>query len=127
MESTNLLEFVKACPFFVNLQEDDLQFLLHHGKFNMFAKGKTIVKVGHHSMEMFFMVVSGKIAIIAKDGEVLQELGPGSFVSDLDVALFLEDRQGTIQAMKPTELFVWHVGVIKKHLPLFTKQFAEPS
>jgi signal-transduction protein with cAMP-binding, CBS, and nucleotidyltransferase domain len=127
MESSNLLEFVKACPFFYLLEEDDLQVLLHHGKFNMFAKGKTITKVGDHSMEMFFIVVSGEIAIIAKDGDVLQKLEPGSFVSDLDVSLFLEGKRGAIQAIKPTELFVWHVGVIKKHLPMFIKRIAEES
>ena len=46
MESTNLLELLKACPFFTNLKESDLQLLIHYGKLNMFSEGKVIYKIG---------------------------------------------------------------------------------
>ena len=123
MESMNLLELVKACPFFANLQESDHQLLLHYGKLNMFAKRKTIYTIGKQSMDMFFTILSGEISIMTKDGQVLQQMKRGAFVSDLDVSLLLEGRAGIIQAAKPTEIFVWYVGVIKKHLPVFVKRF----
>ena len=125
MESSNLLELIQACPFFKNLQESDLQLLLHHGKFNMFAKGKTIAKIGDYSMDMFFMILFGEISIMTENGEVLHMMEQGDFVSDLDVSLLLDGRTGTLRAAKPTEIFTWYVGTIKKHLPIFVKHLTE--
>ena len=125
MESTNLLKVLKACPMFANLKESDLHLLLHYGKLNLFAEGKTIYKSGEHSMDMFFMIISGEVSIITENGEVLQNLGYGEVVSDLDISLLLNGRIGTIQAVKPTEIFEWPTEVIKKHLPTFVKRLTE--
>ena len=57
MESTNMLELLKACPFFANVQESDLHLLLHYGKLNLFSEGKMIYKIGDESMDMFFMIL----------------------------------------------------------------------
>ena len=71
--------------------------------------------------DMFFLILSGEVSIIMENGEVLQNLGRGELVSDLDVSLLMEGRRGIIQAVKPTEIFEWYVEVIKKHLPAFVK------
>ncbi|MCP4401629.1 MAG: hypothetical protein GY801_30555 [bacterium] len=127
MESINLLDLLKACPFFASLQEPDLQLLLHYGKLNMFSEGKTIYKIGEHSMDMFFMILSGEVSIVTENEEVLHTLENGAFVSDLDVSLLLDGKTGAILAVKPTEIFVWYVEVIKKHLPIFVKRLTEAS
>ena len=122
MESTNLLEILKGCPFFANLEESDLHLLLHYGKLKMFTEGKMIYKIGERSMDMFFMILSGEISIITENGEILKNFGRGEFVSDLDVSLLMNGRIGMIQAVSPTEIFEWYVGVLKKHLPVFVKR-----
>ena len=127
MEPTNLLKTLKACPFFANLYESDLHLLIHYGKLNMFAEGKMIYKSGEQSMDMFFMILSGEVSIMTENGEVLQNMGRGELVSDLDVSLLMEGRRGIIQAVKPTEIFEWYIGVIKKHLPAFVKHLTEAS
>lgn len=76
-------------------------------------------------MDMFFMILSGEISILTENGEVLQILERGDFVSDLDVSLLLDGKNGTIQAVKPTEIFVWHLEVIKKQLPIFMKRLTK--
>ena len=122
MEPTNLLEILKGCPFFANLEESDLYLLLHYGKLKMFTEGKMIYKIGERSMDMFFMILSGEISIITENGEILKNFGRGEFVSDLDVSLLMNGRRGMIQAVSPTEIFEWYVEVLKKHLPIFVKR-----
>ncbi|PIE32638.1 hypothetical protein CSA56_14695 [candidate division KSB3 bacterium] len=125
MPSTNLLDQLQACPFFASLQETDLQLLLHYGKLNIFSEGKTVHNIGEQSMDMFFLILSGEIAIITGTGKVLQQMGRGDLVSDLDVSLLMNGKTGVIQAVRPTEIFVWYVGVIQKHLPVFMKRLME--
>ncbi len=127
MESPSVLELLQACPFFANMQESDLHLLLHYGKFNLFSEEKMIYKIGDQSMDMFFLILSGEIAIMTESGEVLQTLERGAFVSDLDVSLLMDGRRGTIQAVRPTEIFEWYVGTLKTHLPIFVKHLTEAT
>jgi CRP/FNR family cyclic AMP-dependent transcriptional regulator len=94
---------LKDVPFFSKLKKKELEVIAKHADEVDVPAGKVLTKQGDLGDE-FFVIESGS-AEVARDGERINELGPGDFFGE--IALLEADRRNaTVTAMTPMELIV---------------------
>ena len=94
---------LKDVPFFSKLKKKELDVIATHADEVDVPAGKVLTKQGDLGDE-FFVIESGS-AEVARDGEVINELGPGDFFGEM--ALLKDDRRNaTVTATTPMELIV---------------------
>jgi CRP-like cAMP-binding protein len=94
---------LKDVPFFSKLKKKELDVIATNADEVDVPAGKVLTKQGDLGDE-FFVIESGS-AEVARDGEVINELGPGDFFGEM--ALLKDDRRNaTVTARTPMELIV---------------------
>ncbi len=97
-------EILKQVPFFRSLGRDSIDFITEKLKFKQFKAGSTICKIGDPGDKMY-IVLSGKVAVMAANGEVLAHIGAGNYFGEMSL-LTGEPRSATVNAAEDTETFV---------------------
>lgn len=97
-------EILKDVPFFRSLGRDSIDFITERLKFKQFKTKSTICKVGDPGDKMW-IVLSGKVAVTATNGETLAEIGSGNYFGEMAL-LTGEPRSATVVASEDTETFV---------------------
>ena len=97
-------EILKQVPFFRSLGRDSIDFITEKLKFKQFKSSSTICKVGDPGDKMY-IVLSGKVAVTAANGEVLAHIGAGNYFGEMSL-LTGEPRSATVNAAEDTETFV---------------------
>jgi CRP-like cAMP-binding protein len=94
---------LKDVPFFSKLKKKELDVIATNADEVDVPAGKVLTKQGDLGDE-FFVIESGS-AEVARDGEVINELGPGDFFGE--IALLKDERRNaTVTATTPMELIV---------------------
>jgi CRP-like cAMP-binding protein len=94
---------LKEVPFFSSLKKKELELIARQADEIDVPAGKVLAKQGDLGDE-FYVIESGS-ADVARDGERINELGPGDFFGE--IALLEEDRRNaTVTATTPMELIV---------------------
>jgi CRP-like cAMP-binding protein/CheY-like chemotaxis protein len=97
-------EILKQVPFFKALGRDSIDFITEKLKFKQFKNGATICKTGDPGDKMY-IVLSGKVAVTAANGEVLAHIASGNYFGEMSL-LTGEPRSATVIAAEDTETFV---------------------
>jgi CRP-like cAMP-binding protein/CheY-like chemotaxis protein len=97
-------EILKQVPFFKALGRDSIDFITEKLKFKQFKTGAAICKVGDPGDKMY-IVLSGKVAVTAANGEVLAHIASGNYFGEMSL-LTGEPRSATVIAAEDTETFV---------------------
>ncbi len=97
-------EILKEVPFFRSLGRDSIDFITERLKFKQFKGKSTICKVGDPGDKMW-IILSGKVAVTASNGETLAEIGSGNYFGEMAL-LTGEPRSATVIAADDTETFV---------------------
>jgi CRP-like cAMP-binding protein len=97
-------EILKQVPFFRSLGRDSIDFITEKLKFKQFKASSTICKIGDPGDKMY-IVLSGKVAVMAANGEVLAHIGAGNYFGEMSL-LTGEPRSATVGAAEDTETFV---------------------
>ncbi|MBX7151527.1 cyclic nucleotide-binding domain-containing protein [bacterium] len=97
-------EILKEVPFFRSLGRDSIDFITEKLKFKQFKTNSTICKIGDPGDKMW-IVLSGKVAVLAANGEVLAHIASGNYFGEMAL-LTGEPRSATIAATEDTETFV---------------------
>ena len=101
------LDRLQQVPTFRGLSRKELEVVGRQADTVSVEAGRTIVREGEHGEE-FFVVLSGKVAVVSGGREVAT-LGEGDFFGEL--ALFdPAPRDATVTATVPTELLVVHAN-----------------
>ncbi len=97
-------EILKEVPFFRSLGRDSIDFITERLKFKQFKAESMICKVGDPGDKMW-IILSGKVAVLAANGETLAEIGSGNYFGEMAL-LTGEPRSATVKAGDDTETFV---------------------
>ncbi len=97
-------EILKQVPFFKALGRDSIDFITEKLKFKQFKTNATICKIGDPGDKMY-IVLSGKVAVTAGNGEVLAHIASGNYFGEMSL-LTGETRSATVLASEDTETFV---------------------
>ncbi|MCB0834364.1 MAG: cyclic nucleotide-binding domain-containing protein [Bacteroidetes bacterium] len=97
-------EILKQVPFFRSLGRDSIDFITEKLKFKQFKDKATICKVGDPGDKMW-IVLSGKVAVLAANQEVLANIGAGNYFGEMAL-LTGEPRSATVVAAEDTETFI---------------------
>jgi CRP/FNR family cyclic AMP-dependent transcriptional regulator len=94
---------LKDVPFFSNLKKKELELIGRQADEIDVPAGKVLAKQGDLGDE-FFVIESGT-AEVARDGERINELGPGDFFGEMAL-LEADRRNATVTATTPMALIV---------------------
>jgi CRP/FNR family cyclic AMP-dependent transcriptional regulator len=94
---------LKAVPFFSKLKKKELELIGRQADEIDVPAGKVLAKQGDLGDE-FFVIESGT-AEVARDGERINELGPGDFFGEMAL-LEADRRNATVTATTPMALIV---------------------
>ncbi|MCK6542635.1 cyclic nucleotide-binding domain-containing protein [bacterium] len=97
-------EILKQVPFFRSLGRDSIDFITEKLKFKQYKNGTPICKIGDPGDKMW-IVLSGKVAVSAANGEVLAQIGQGNYFGEMAL-LTGEPRSATVSAADDTETFI---------------------
>ncbi|KAB2880517.1 cyclic nucleotide-binding domain-containing protein [bacterium] len=97
-------EILKQVPFFRSLGRESIDFITEKLKFKQFKSNSTICKTGDPGDKMY-IVLSGKVAVTATNGEILAHIGAGNYFGEMSL-LTGEPRSATVNAAEDTETFV---------------------
>ncbi len=97
-------EILKQVPFFRSLGRDSIDFITERLKFKQFKTNTTICKTGDPGDKMW-IILSGKVAVTAANGEVLAHIAQGSYFGEMAL-LTGEPRSATVNAAEDSETFV---------------------
>jgi len=97
-------DILKEVPFFRSLGRDSIDFITEKLKFKQFKSNSPICKIGDPGDKMY-IVLSGKVAVTAANGEVLAHIGSGNYFGEMAL-LTGEPRSATVLASEDTETFV---------------------
>ena len=93
---------LRELPAFATLGSDDLSEVLAHGAWRNVAPGVAIIRQGEEG-DAFYAIRSGRVDVLT-DGELVQTLGPGSYVGE--IALLTDvPRTATVVARTPVRVF----------------------
>ncbi len=94
---------LRDVPFFSKLKKKELELIARHADEIDVPAGKVLTKQGDLGDE-FFVIESGSAEVV-RDGERINELGPGDFFGE--IALLEEYRRNaTVTATTPMQLIV---------------------
>jgi len=94
---------LKDVPFFNKLKKKELEVIARHADEVDVPAGKVLTRQGDLGDE-FFVIEAGS-AEVSRDGERVNELGPGDFFGEMAL-LEADRRNATVTAMTPMELIV---------------------
>lgn len=117
MESVDLMASIEQCELFQDLERDDLQLLLHYGKLRMFKAGEIIYKKDEQALGRFCLVLSGRVGIIAANGQLVKEIDGREILGEIGVVRPEDKRTATVKAVQATEIFEWNVELIGVQMP----------
>jgi CRP-like cAMP-binding protein len=94
---------LKDVPFFNKLKKKELEVIARHADEVDVPAGKVLTRQGDLGDE-FFVIEAGS-AEVSRDGQRVNELGPGDFFGEMAL-LEADRRNATVTAMTPMELIV---------------------
>jgi cAMP-dependent protein kinase regulator len=94
---------LRDVPFFSKLKKKELELVAKHADEVDVPVGKVLTKQGDLG-DAFFVIEAGSAEVV-RDGDRINELGPGDFFGEM--ALLEDDRRNaTVTAATPMELIV---------------------
>lgn len=101
-QAAGLLRLLESFPFFSNIERDDLEEVVKSFKMKRFARNEIIIRHGDPG-DNFYVVVSGKVAVINQTGIAIAELGAGEVFGEMSL-LSDEHASATVQAVEDSEI-----------------------
>ena len=80
---------------------------------------------GDESDGTFTLIVSGKVNVIAENGQILQELGAGEVLGEVGIISPQKKRTVTVRTTQPTVALEWRFQDIEKDVPELVKTLKE--
>ncbi len=112
---------VKGNALFENLDQTELEALIGKGGTRMFSPGDAIYQKGEVSSGTMALIASGKVQVVAENGYVVRELGPGEIVGEVGTVSLQGKRTVTLTVIEPTEILEWHIKDIEGTSPELIK------
>ena len=117
MNTTQIMAILKKSPVFGSLEESLLDTLIFLAYPEMFAAGDVIYTRGEPSDGRFGMILSGRVQVLKKSGDVVCEISVGEVIGEIALSETHHKRTMTVKAAEPTEVLVWNVEHIKEQIP----------
>ena len=125
MDSDIMKNALKGCELFEGLDDGQMGLLIMRANSREFAAGETVYERGDDSGGTFALIGSGKISVVAKNGFVVNELGPGEIIGEVGVISQHDKRTVTIRTVEPTAILEWHVKDIEEGSPELLKRLKD--
>lgn len=109
--------FLKQAAFFKGLDDPDLDILVANSQLREIPRGKLLYRKGEPSNETFCMLISGSVNIVAKDGHVVKNVGPGEIVGEIALSNPYKTRTLSVITNDPIEIMEWNINHIKGRIP----------
>ena len=108
---------VKQCELFQGLDDTDLDILVVHSRMRQLPRGKILYRKGEQSNDTFCLLISGKVDIVAKDGHIVKERGPGDIIGEIALSSPYRTRTVSVITQEPIEILEWNINHIKDKIP----------
>ncbi len=126
MEANKVTALMKAlvrqCKLFQGLNETELDILVANSQMRKISRGKILYRKGEKSNDTFCLLISGGVNIVAKDGRIVKELGPGEIIGEVALSNPYQTRTVSVIAKDPIEILEWNVNHIKGKIPALWKK-----
>jgi CRP-like cAMP-binding protein len=97
-------EILRKIPLFQSLNLEELDFVVTKLTPEYYTKGQIVFEVGDLG-DSLYLIASGEIAVVRRDGMLITVMGPGQFVGD--IALILgQPRTATLEVTLDAQLWV---------------------
>jgi NTE family protein len=94
---------LRGIPLFKNLSNDDLKLIAGRLSKVSYAKGDYVFKEDEVGNTMY-LVESGQVVVLGRQGDNIAQLGPGSFVGEISL-LLAQPRTASLQVIIDAELW----------------------
>ena len=108
---------LQRCELFKGLGQKQVDFLRDNSNLRSFSADEIVYERGQESGGTFALIGSGRISVVAENGFVLKELGPGEIIGEVGVTTPQERRTVTITAVEPTEILEWRIDDVREEVP----------
>jgi CRP/FNR family transcriptional regulator, cyclic AMP receptor protein len=116
---------VKKSGLFEDLDPAALEALVAKAGARRFSPGDAIYHKGEASGGTMALVASGKVHVVAENGYVVRELGPGEMIGEVGAVGCGGKRTVTLTAGETTEIIEWHVEDVGEVSPEFMKRLKD--
>lgn len=104
------ISFLRNVPIFAELEDKDLQKIVHLGTRQKYKKGNIVV-LEQESGAALFVIISGKVKVVRMDEDgrevILSMFGPGEFFGEMSLLDGMA-RSASVVATVKSELFMIH-------------------
>ena len=125
MDSETIKTAFKGCELFEGLDDGQMGVLIIRANSREFSAGATIYERGEESGGTFALIGSGRISVVAQNGFVLNELGPGEIIGEVGVISQQDKRTVTIKTIEPTEILEWQIKDVEEGAPELLKRLKD--
>lgn len=122
MGSSDLKSVLKQCKLFDGIDDTDLDILIYRGHMSFYSRGETIYARGEKAKDLFGVIISGRVGILAQNGQVIRGMGSAEVIGEIGVTSKQHVRTLSVEAIKPTELIEWDANAINDLVPDLIKR-----
>ena len=125
MDLDTLRTVMKKNALFQDLSPNDLEVLAARAGERQFSPGEVIYHKGEVSAGKMALIVSGKVQVVAENGYVVRELGPGELIGEVGTVSREHKRTVTLGVVEPTQTIEWNIDDVEGISPEFMKRLKD--
>jgi len=125
MDLDTVWTVMKGNALFQDLDPKDLQVLTARAGEGHFSPGEVIYYKGENSEGKLALIVSGKVQVVAENGYVVRELGPGELIGEVGTVSREGKRTVTLRVVEPTKTIEWNIDDVEGISPEFMKRLKD--
>jgi CRP-like cAMP-binding protein len=125
MDLDTIRTVVKESGLFEDLDPTALEMLIVRAGARQFSPGGAIYQKGEASGGTMALIVSGKVHVVAENGYVVRELGPGEMIGEVGTMSREGKRTVTLTVVEPAEIIEWHIEDIEETSPELMKRLKD--
>lgn len=117
MDRETIQQAARQSGLFEDLPPRCMETLSSRAKPSEFSPGAAIYRKGEASPGTIGLIVSGRVHVVAENGYVVRELGPGEVIGEVGTISPQGKRSVTLAVVEPTEIIEWHIGDMEDASP----------
>ncbi len=125
MDIDGIRTAIRENELFKDLNAVELELLMLKARATQFPAGETIFRKGEEAGGVIGLIVSGSVNVVAENGFVLRELGPGEVIGEVGTVSHGGKRSVTLTVSEPTNLIQWQIEDIEVASPELVKRLKD--
>ncbi len=116
---------LRKSDVFRDLSDNDMALLAEQATLRELPRGSILYMKGEQSNNTFCAISSGAVNVVAKDGHIVRELGPGEVVGEIALSDTRHVRTVTVITKDPTTCLEWNIQDVKASVPGLWKKLLQ--